>query len=125
MKKTHFFEKVWHFVEHIPYGKVVSYGQIAAVIGHPRAARTVGWAMHAVPEDRELPWHRVINSQGRVSTSCPEHGGGLQEELLKNEGVIFSASDRIDMDMFQWRPDTEQIDAIVNSFIAEQTDKDR
>ncbi len=68
-------------VAQIPYGKVATYGQIALYLGHPRAARTVGWALHALPEGTETPWHRVINSQGRVSTSCLTHSADLQRAI--------------------------------------------
>ena len=60
-----FFERVYAVVQMIPPGKVASYGQIAALLEHPRAARTVGWALHVMPDGSNAPWHRVVNSQGR------------------------------------------------------------
>ena len=97
-----FFEQVYQVVRQVPRGKVVSYGAIARMLGHPRAARTVGWALHSLPEGSDVPWHRVINSQGRISTSCEEHGQGLQRALLEDEGVEFDGRGIVDWDKFGW-----------------------
>lgn len=81
----------------IPYGKVVSYGQIAALLGNPSGARTVGWAMSACPE--ELPWHRVVKSDGSIT------GGSyaaLRRELLVEEGVEFLVDGRVNMHTCRW-----------------------
>jgi len=92
---TGFFGRVYRLVRQTPPGKVTSYGAIARMLGygaiarmlgHPRAARTVGWALHSLPEDSDVPWQRVINSQGRISTSCREHSASLQRTLLEAEG---------------------------------------
>jgi methylated-DNA-protein-cysteine methyltransferase related protein len=98
-----FFAAVWQIVAKVPVGKVVTYGQIAAMLGNPRAARTVGWALHSLPDNTDLPWHRVINSQGRISTDCGEHSPNLQRYLLEKEGVIFDAKGHVDLDVHQWR----------------------
>jgi methylated-DNA-protein-cysteine methyltransferase-like protein len=108
-----FFDKVWRLVAHIPSGKVASYGQIAALLGNPRAARTVGWALHSTPAHLDIPWHRVINSKGRISTDCGEHSPDLQRRLLELEDIEFDTKDYIDMARFQWQPDIETIDAIL------------
>ena len=84
-----------------------------AVHGNPRAARTVGWALHSTPAHLDIPWHRVINSKGRISTDCGEHSPSLQRYLLEEEGVEFDVRDYVDMDRFQWQPDIETIDAIL------------
>ncbi len=97
-----FFQRVYDVVRRIPYGRVASYGQVAMILEHPQAARTVGWAMHALPADSDVPWHRVINSQGRVSTSCLTHPPDLQRRLLEEEGVVFGADGRVDMRRFGW-----------------------
>ena len=97
-----FFQRVYRVVRLIPHGKVATYGQIAALLGHPRAARTVGWAMHALPEGSDVPWHRVINAQGRVSTSCQEHDANLQRERLEAEGVAFGPDGRADLRIYRW-----------------------
>jgi methylated-DNA-protein-cysteine methyltransferase-like protein len=98
-----FFERVYRLVRQIPLGKVTSYGAIARMLGNARAARTVGWALHSVPENSDVPWQRVINSQGRISTSCQEHGQGLQRALLEAEGVEFDERGHVDWDRFGWQ----------------------
>lgn len=97
-----FFQQIYRIVRLIPPGKVATYGQIAALLGHPRAARTVGWAMHALPEDSDVPWQRVINSQGRISTSCQEHDADVQRERLEAEGILFGPDDRVDLTVYRW-----------------------
>ncbi len=96
-----FFDQVYALVRRIPPGKVATYGQIAALLGNPRGARTVGWAMRACPED--VPWHRVINSQGRISTGPSRDEIPLQRVLLEAEGVVFDPSGKIDLAVYQWR----------------------
>ncbi|MEE9617532.1 MAG: MGMT family protein, partial [Anaerolineae bacterium] len=64
-----FFERVYRLVRQVPPGKVTSYGALARMLGRPRAARTIGWALHSLPEGSDVPWHRVINSQGCISIS--------------------------------------------------------
>jgi len=99
---TGFFERVYRLVRRVPPGKVTSYGAIARMLGHARAARTVGWALHSLPEGSDVPWHRVINSRGRVSTSCQEHSADLQRALLEAEGVEFDEHGIVDWDRFGW-----------------------
>ena len=96
------FEKVYRLVSMIPEGKVASYGQIARMLGSPRGARTVGWALHGLPDGTKVPWQRVINSQGRISTSCLQHDANLQRELLEAEGVVFDERDRVDWEVYGW-----------------------
>ena len=94
-------EQVFSIVEKIPFGKVASYGQIAKMLGKPRGAREVGWAMRHCPEG--LPWHRVVRTDGTVA--CPGNSdiGGMRQALLMEEGVL-TADGRIDMAAFQWVP---------------------
>ena len=89
----------------VPHGKVATYGQIATLAGYPGRARQVGFALAGMPEEWDLPWHRIINAQGKVS---PRSGSShlLQYELLANEGVVFTAQ-RIDLKQFGWRPEAE------------------
>ena len=87
-----FFKQVYSIVEQIPYGKVISYGQIARMLGRPRAAREVGWAMRHCPE--HLPWQRVVMSDGSIT------GGvyaDIRKALLESEGVAFLPDGRVDM----------------------------
>ena len=97
-----YFEKVYRIVRLVPSGKVTSYGAVARMLGNPRGARTVGWALHSIPEDSDVPWQRVINSKGRISTSCREHGSGHQRDLLEAEGVEFDERGYVDWDRFGW-----------------------
>jgi methylated-DNA-protein-cysteine methyltransferase related protein len=99
-----FFAQVYAVVRQIPRGKVASYGQVAALLGHPRAARTVGWALAALREreEQDVPWQRVINAQGRVSIHNLEHAPEEQQMLLEAEGVEFNDSGFIDWKRYGW-----------------------
>ena len=88
----------------VPKGKVVTYGQIAAMAGLPRHARFVGYVLKGMDDTTEVPWHRVINSQGKISLSkLDNHGMNLQASLLMQEGVVV-AGGKVDLKRFQWRP---------------------
>jgi len=108
-----FFDRVYAVVRLIPRGKVASYGQIAALLGHPRAARTVGWALNALRDNDidDVPWQRVINSQGRISISRADLGAELQRALLEEEGVEFDPRGYVDLKRFGWEgmDDVEQL----------------
>jgi methylated-DNA-protein-cysteine methyltransferase-like protein len=95
-----FFEGVFDILRQVPYGKVVSYGQIARLLGNPRAAREVGWAMHVCPEG--LPWHRVVLKDGGLTGG--EEYKPFRRKLLEEEGVEFGANDKVDMQRFGWLP---------------------
>ncbi len=99
---SRFFHQVYRVVQQIPAGKVATYGQIAALLGYPRAARTVGWAMRALPEGSGVPWHRVINGRGRISTSGQEHDVDPQRQRLEAEGIVFDADGRVDLKVYGW-----------------------
>jgi methylated-DNA-protein-cysteine methyltransferase-like protein len=88
----------------VPRGRVATYGQIAARAGLPRHARLVGYALNKLPADSAVPWHRVVNAQGRVSPRANALGyEDLQERLLRREGVRF-VEGAIPLARFQWRP---------------------
>ena len=99
---TSFFEDVYRIVSMIPPGRVATYGQIAAYLGNPRAARTVGWALSSLPAGRDVPWHRVVNSQGLISGPPQGHRVNEQRALLEEEGVAFDESGRVDLGMHGW-----------------------
>jgi methylated-DNA-protein-cysteine methyltransferase-like protein len=82
---------------------VATYGQIAAYAGNPRAARQVVWILHSSSGKEKLPWHRVINSKGRISLK-PNYGLEIQRELLRQEGVEFDENDTVDFERFLWSP---------------------
>jgi methylated-DNA-protein-cysteine methyltransferase-like protein len=100
---TSFFEQVYQIVAMIPSGRVATYGQIAALLGNPRAARTVGWALHSMPAGMDLPWHRVINAQGRIGGPPEGYRAREQRALLEAEGIVFDSSGRIDLEEYSWR----------------------
>ncbi len=96
-----FHQRVVDVIKSIPRGKVATYGQIAAMAGNPHAARQVVRVLHSSTAREALPWHRVVNSQGRVSMK-PGRGYELQLALLKKEGVTFAQNDTIDLKKFLW-----------------------
>ena len=104
MKRLHFFEQVYMLVRQIPPGRVASYGQIAALLGHPRAARTVGWALNALVETEapDVPWHRVINHAGRITIARAGLNPEIQRRLLEDEGVEFDEAGYVDMRRYGW-----------------------
>ena len=79
--------KVYALVAQIPQGKVGTYGQLAALIATPRAARQVGFALHATPPGMNIPWQRVVNSKGQITISNQLGGKNEQIILLRQEGV--------------------------------------
>ena len=97
-----FFEDVYRVVSMIPPGRVMTYGQIAAYLGNPRAARTVGWALSSLPSGMDVPWHRVINSQGRISGAPEGYRAHEQRTLLEEEGVVFDETGRISLAKYAW-----------------------
>lgn len=90
-----FFEKVYEIVKQIPYGMVMSYGDIAKLLGNPRMARQVGWALHVNPSPETIPCYRVVNKDGLVSKAFAFGGENVQRALLENEGVIFDEKGRV------------------------------
>lgn len=97
MDKTSFGEEVYSVVASIPPGRVLTYGQIAYLIGKPQCSRMVGQAMHNAPEGQNLPCHRVVNSQGRLVPFWPE-----QRELLEKEGTVFKKNGCVDIKASGW-----------------------
>ncbi|MEO8385530.1 MAG: MGMT family protein [Betaproteobacteria bacterium] len=102
-----FYELVWEVVKRIPRGRVATYGQIAALAGMPRHARQAGYALAATPASKKIPWHRVINAQGKISLRLRHWESGsddLQRILLEAEGVLFDAAEKVDLKRFRWQP---------------------
>lgn len=101
------YQRIYKLVKQIPPGQVATYGQIARMVGEC-GPRQVGYAMAAIPDGEDIPWHRVINSQGRVSVRSQGSEDPRQIVLLKREGVAFSKSGKIDFNEFAWfGPDWE------------------
>lgn len=101
-------ERVYEIVRRIPRGRVMTYGQIAYILGKGYTPRTVGFAMHGADENN-TPWQRVINSQGRCSTGRIVLPTDMQQRLLEREGVKFDESGRCDLAIFLWQPDREKV----------------
>jgi methylated-DNA-protein-cysteine methyltransferase related protein len=104
-------ERIWRAVAAIPRGQVASYGAIARRAGAPRRARLVGHALKVAPASLELPWHRVLNAQGRISLPAGSKAHRTQRRLLEEEGVVFrngrvdiAATGGGDLDALLWRP---------------------
>jgi methylated-DNA-protein-cysteine methyltransferase-like protein len=93
----------------VPSGRVVSYGQVAAMAGDPRGARQVVRILTTLSEKERLPWHRVINASGRVS--LPGEGGRQQRARLEAEGVELDEFGAVNLDRYQWRGPTTNRDA--------------
>lgn len=91
-------------VRRIPEGRVATYGQVAALAGYPGHARQVGYALHDLPADTDVPWQRVINARGEVSLRAAPGREGYQRHLLEEEGVVFDAAGRVDLERFRWEP---------------------
>lgn len=101
-----FYEQVYAVVRRIPWGKVTSYGRIAQMLGRPRAARAVGYALNALKDQddeyADVPWQRVINGQGRISIVNRENSANRQAELLREEGIVVDDHLRVDLDVYLW-----------------------
>ena len=94
------FTQIYEVTAQIPYGRVTTYGQIARLVGNPRLARVVGYAMSAAPE--ELPCHRVVNRMGGLSDAFLPMGKETHRLLLEMEGVAFRPDGSVDLDLFMW-----------------------
>ena len=95
-------EPIYAAARRIPRGRVASYGAIARLAGMPRGARQVGYALHALDETSDVPWHRVVGADGRVKARGVAGPAELQIALLRREGVRFTAAGRIDLARYGW-----------------------
>jgi methylated-DNA-protein-cysteine methyltransferase-like protein len=108
-------KRVFQLVRRIPSGRVMTYGQIAAILGEGYTPRTVGFVMHS-SGDEDVPWHRVINSQGACSTMKIVLPANRQQGMLEQEGVKFDASGRCDLRQYLWEPKARQTKAKATLF---------
>ena len=104
-----FYEQVYDVVRCIPPGTVTSYGRVAQMLGRPNAARAVGYALSALKDrqndendDAGIPWHRVLNSKGRISIKNRRYSAERQAELLRREGVVVSDDLKVDLEEYLW-----------------------
>jgi len=93
-------ETIYRVVRTIPPGVVATYGQVATVVGC--GPRLVGYAMASLPAGSDIPWQRVINSQGRISVRSDGMPDSRQRRLLVGEGIVFDARGRVDLKQFGW-----------------------
>lgn len=100
------YQRVYRVVRRIPQGRVATYGQVAWLAGLAGHARQVGYALHALPQGTLVPWHRVVNAAGRISTRATPGGELVQRILLEREGIRFDARGRVPLDQLGWHPRT-------------------
>jgi methylated-DNA-protein-cysteine methyltransferase-like protein len=100
------YETIYHFVRQVPAGKVVTYGQVARMVGGC-SARMVGYAMAALKEEDDVPWQRVINAKGRISPHGFGYGSALQKQLLEEEGIVIHPDGSLDLKLYSWLPPQE------------------
>lgn len=110
-------EKVYEIVRQIPAARVMTYGQIAEILGEGYTARTIGYVMHA-SNTEDVPWQRVINSQGKCSTGRLLLPQNIQQKMLENEGIVFNEKGKCDLNVYRWFPEGfgEKDDGQVNLF---------
>jgi methylated-DNA-protein-cysteine methyltransferase-like protein len=101
-------QNVWKVVSEIPSGHVLTYGEVARLAGMPRAARRVSQALRRAPRGIKLPWHRVINSQGKISFPEDSSAWQKQKDLLEDEGVVF-LNGKVDLEHFGYRGTVDRL----------------
>ena len=98
------YQAIYAVVRRIPAGRVATYGQVARLAGLPGQARMVGYALSALRDGKPVPWHRVVNAQGRISCRSGEGSADLEQRLrLESEGVQFDGKGRIPLERFLWQ----------------------
>ena len=98
-------QRIWQVVALIPAGRVATYGDVARQAGLGRAARRVGLALGQLPEGSRIPWHRVVNSAGKLSLPAGSPAERQQRQRLLEEGITVTASGRLDLARWRWQPD--------------------
>jgi len=106
-KSTDFFEKVYHVVRQIPYGKVTSYGAIAKALGAAKSSRTVGYAMNASHQYDDVPAHRVVNRNGVLTGKHHFPGTHVMQQMLEAEGIKITDDKIVDFEKHLWIPPVE------------------
>lgn len=97
-------QRIWQVVALIPSGNVATYGDIARYAGLAKAARRVGRALRQLPHDTAIPWHRVLNSQGKISLPPGSASQYTQRERLESEGIVFKSAIHLDLKHYRWIP---------------------
>ncbi len=107
-QSSELYQHIWRVIDRIPEGRIATYGQIARLAGLGFNARLVGYALHALPEGSDIPWHRVVNAKGRISLRSEGGYHLLQKKMLENENVRF-VNEVIDLEIYGWRPESYSI----------------
>jgi methylated-DNA-protein-cysteine methyltransferase-like protein len=102
------YRRIWSTIAAIPRGRVASYGQIGELAGFSRGARLVVRALRYAPDDLDLPWHRVLNAQGKIAIPVNSPSHAEQARRLADEDVPMVAG-RVDMDRYRWQPDLDEL----------------
>ncbi|HET6836679.1 MAG TPA: MGMT family protein [Gemmatimonadales bacterium] len=98
------YQEIYDVVRRIPPGRVATYGQVASLAGLPGHARQVGYALHALPENSAVPWHRVVNAKGGISARAVPGAELVQRNLLVHEGVRLNARGQVSLAQVRWTP---------------------
>lgn len=106
---SQFKDRVLLVVSKIPYGKVASYGQVALLVGAPRAARQVGWILRGLGEETNIPWWRVANNKGYISIKASRFSANEQKALLDKEGIKVKDDFTFDLEAQRYRPGKEAL----------------
>lgn len=107
-QRTVYCRHIWETVASIPRGRVATYGQVARLSGFANGARRVGWALRCAPAGIELPWHRVVNAQGKISIPNSDPAHDEQTRRLIAESVPIIAG-RIELSRYGWAPDMDEL----------------
>ena len=99
------YKKIYDMVGQIPEGQVATYGQIAKLIGFPKHARHIGFALSRLENNSHIPWHRIVNAKGKISLSGIDGCDDYQRMLLEEEGIVFNDKNLISLTDFQWQPE--------------------
>ena len=102
------YQKIWDKIAEIPYGSVATYGQIADLVGLPKHARMVGYALRNTPANLQIPWHRVINARGEPAFPVDSDSYRRQRQLLEDEGVTFIGG-RVPLKQYRWSVSLDEL----------------
>jgi methylated-DNA-protein-cysteine methyltransferase-like protein len=109
VNESQYRERVYEIVREIPVGRVMTYGQIAEILGKGYTPRTIGYVMHAADTEK-IPWQRVINAQGACSTGKLTMPINIQQKILEDEGVEFNEKGRCDLKIYLWSPEGFEVE---------------
>ena len=96
------YQRIYRVIRRVPRGRVATYGQIAEM-AKASGPRQVGYALHALPDGHDVPWHRIINARGAISLDSGIGGGNLQRAMLEAEKIVFDERGRVDLRRYQWK----------------------